>query len=84
MKVDRQFIAGCVWLGGGFALIAATYFFAPEYLLEVILGMFFISLILENTRLHKKLKELGHPQDLKSRAEAKAKAEAEAEAKYKS
>jgi hypothetical protein len=75
-----KFIVGVT---GGFALILATLIFAREYVFIVLFGIIVAGLLVENARLHKILRELGHPQDFKSRAEAIAKAKETAKAESK-
>ena len=63
---------GLILVGIVFAAFAAWMMnVIGQDFLFVIFGLSYIGQMMENARLHKKLKELGHPQDLRSRIEAK-------------
>lgn len=70
MNLMKNIIA----LTGGFALFFVTWVFARAYIFDVLYLIIFIGLIFDNSRLRKKLKDLGHPDDLKSRFEAQQRA----------
>ena len=59
------FAAFTAWM---FNIIGQNYFF-------LIFGLAYFGQALENARLHRKLKELCHPQDFRSRVEAEKKVE---------
>jgi uncharacterized membrane protein len=53
------------------AIAMAAFHFVGENTFIVIFGILYIAQSMENSRLHKKLKELGHPDDLQSCIQAR-------------
>ena len=53
------------------AILVLTYLYEPQSFFLVLMIIAFLASASDNVRLRKKLAELGHPDDLKSRIEAR-------------